>query len=463
MKQIYTMVLCAAICTSSVVAAPNRFSKKRDAIKNAPARVINAKEATKLWRPVSAAEYIYDEGEWINVGESRFTYDERGNALQVVLDEDGYISLETNVYNDDNMLISTLTTVCEEGEDPQNESKKTYVYDSIIKNYVIERRGFSWTGESWQSNYYDENNIITRNAAGNILSIEKQLPLGGAMLPAYKSEWKYNDATGRAVEYTYYYNENFNEPEWQVYEDIVYKNIIWENTDGQMTKDFSELVEGANRVSSADVYYMDELDGHFFATYSGEKDYVIKNTFLNPDEVGEEIRRETIDDNGSYTMSHFLYVDEDDQLTEEPFSSEIFTTTLDEHGNIIEEVMTSTYADEPPMIAGQKYDYVYDDNGNPEEMTISYYDEELEEYVPESRTVYGNYIDVAGIESAVVDNDIKISLIGRTLTVSSGEVKVYSMQGIVLASGTAQLDLSALPSGVYIAATAGRSVRIVLR
>ena len=436
MKKFYAMALCAIVCASSAEAAPNRFTIKRDAKKSATKTLIASRsDAAKIWRPVSTADYMYEEGEWILMGETTFEYDARGNATRQTVNDGGYLSVVTLTYNDDNMVTERLETEGEEGGDLVNSAKRTYVYDSVVKDFCIERMGYNWADDGWVKNFYCETNKITRNTDGNITEIIKSLPLGEDLTPAYKCIWHYDATTGKADEYYYYTNTNGAVTLWEPSE-VSYKNIVWQNTDGQMTKDFLELFEGANRLSSAEAYYEGELDGHIFATYSGENDYTVKNTTIDPSEVGEMLVRETIDDNGSYRISIFSYVDEDDNIVEEPFSSEVETVTIDEHGNIIEDRLESTYGDEPPITASEKYEYTYDDNGNPTEMITSVYDEEAEDFVPQSKTVYSDYIDVtsgtSGIENIIADG-------------ADQSVEVYNLNGVKVAD-----SLNGLDNGFYI-------------
>lgn len=437
MKKLYALALCSLLCASSVSAAPNRFAAKRNAKKAAQNALVAApRETVKIWRPVSAAEFIYDEGEWFMLGEVLFTYDTKGNVLTQSVDEDGVTMVTTNTYNDDNMLTSRIDYECEEGDEPQYISKRTYVYDPIVKDYYIERMGYDWTGEDWEENYYCEINDITRNAAGSIVEIVKKVPYNGEMSPAYKSVWHYNETTGEADEYAYYANLNPASAEWELYDGVSYKNIEWQNTNGQMTKDFEELIEGPNRIKQAEVYFEDELDGYIFVTYSGENDYIIKSTFNDPSLVAMEVVRETLDENGSYSRSILLYLDDDDNITEEPYESEIETITYDAHGNVVEVRMEAIYGDDFPYIASEKYDYVYDEDGNPAEVTVSYYDEEEEDYIAISRTVYGEYIDVtggtSGIENIAIGNNCKA-------------VEVYNLNGVKVTD-----SLNGLAKGLYI-------------
>lgn len=405
MKKLYTLSLCAFVSLAVAGAVPGRFVKQQVKNKAKHALVIKKAAPGQLWRPVSATQYVFEDGEWLEMAVEEFEYDSRGNVIKSTANEDGFLNVVEDKYNDDNMLVERIEKEGEEGGELVNVSKRTYVYDPIVKDYYIQRNGYSWSDGEWVANFYCENNIITRNTGGNIIEIVKELPLMDNMCPAYKSVWNYDAKTGKANEFYYYYNENMTAPLWNLYEEVSYKNIEWDRTDGQMTDGIMELLSGANRVKYADIYYENELDGHIIVTYSGENDYVLKNTFVNPDEVAQEVIYEAIDENGSYRITENIYLDDEYNLVEEPFVTSVETVVIDAHGNMTEDTIEETYSDEMPFVMGEKHEYEYDANGNPTQLTISIYDMDEEEYIAESRTVYGDYIDVAGIGGITADGN----------------------------------------------------------
>lgn len=405
MKKLYTLSLCAFVSLMVAGAAPGRFVKQQ--INKKAHRALTIKKAApgQLWRPVSATQYMFADGEWLEIAVETFEYDSRGNVIKSTADEDGFVNVIEDKYNEDNMLVERLEKEGEVGGGLTNIAKRTYVYDPVVKDYFIERKGYDWTDGEWVANYYCENNKITRNTAGNITEVVKELPFMGKMSPAYKSVWKYDNKTGKANEYYYYTNENLTAPVWNLYDEVSYKNLEWDRTNGQMTDEITELFTGANRIKYADIYYENELDGHIVVTYTGENDYVLKNTLIDVNEVAQEIIFETIDANGSFRITENIYLDEEYNIVSEPVEVTVETITIDARGNMIEDLIEESYADEMPFVTGEKHDYEYDANGNPTQVTISVYDMDEEEYIAESRTVYGDYIDVAGVGSITADGN----------------------------------------------------------
>lgn len=437
MKKIYILSLCALLGASATYAG-NRFKTKRGAATKL-AVLKKAGTDNPIWRPVSQTDYSYMDGEWELLGSMTFGYDSKGNTIRTDIEsEDGILREETS-YDEFNKPVFLLTTQ-QDGEDWVNVSKRTYIYDPVVHDFYTERLGYDWTDGEWVENFYCETNAITRNAEGNIIEIVKSLPLMGEMKPGYKSVWNYDETSGEANEFMYFTNTEMDVPDWQLDDDLSYRNLLWAATDGQMTEtSLFDMVEGSNRIASADVYMGDELDGHIFVEYSDEnpRDYLLKQTYADLT-VGATTQKETIDENGSYRLTDMEYFDEDGEPTEEPTYISVTEVMLDSHGNTIMETLTETYEGLTEMVDGSKADYTYDDNGNPTEILYSYYDYDEEDFVLDSKTVFGEYADASsGIENVVT---------GKT----DNGFKVYNLQGILILDTLNSADLSSLPAGLYI-------------
>ncbi len=432
MKKFYIFTLCALAVAGSADAA-GRFTRKSHAAKS-KVTVTEKRESLRapkgadgaIMRPATLSEYIFIENEWQKMADVALEYDNRGNTVKETVDEEGFISIIESTYNDNDMVVLRTESGGEEGA-IEPTAKRTYVYDNIVTDYYIERMGYEWVDGNWAADYYCETNDITRNSDNNITDIVKSLPLEGQMTPAYKSEWIY-DGADKPVEYNYYtYNLYADEgPAWELYDATSFKEIKWENFDGQPVKEIEELVTGANRVSQFTVYYEGEPDGFCFFEYSDKNpdDYIIKQTTNNPDETGVVIKRETIDDNGSYKISssEYFYLDANDNpiITEEPVFTEEMTVTIDDHGNIILIESTITEGDITELVEGERYDYTYDAAGNPTEVILSFYDYDLDDYVPDMKTVYGEYNDVAAAIDAIATDK------------AGAEPEYYNLYGVKL-------------------------------
>lgn len=438
MKKICIISFCAAMAVSGATAS-NHFNSR----KGMPVRLNAAvPDQNTIWKPVSETNYIYADGDWLKIGTTLFRYDERGNAVQMDMEEEsGELSRVITEYDENNKKIFVLTTV-KNGTDWTNSSKRSYVYDPVLTSYCIERLGFDWNQNVWVRNYYCETNAITRNSTGSITEILKSLPVsGGNLIPAYKSEWKYDGQTGNASEFRYYENGITGSfPMWNLYNNVSYRNVVWENTDGQMTgSSMIEFVQGANRVRSCEVYYSDELDGHVFVDYNEDKplDFYYKETFVDPTVIGLTHRYETLDENGSFRLTYSEYFDEEGEPTTEPYYSTVQEVTRDSYGNIVLESLSEVQNGAAELISMEKTEYAYDPSGNIKESMHSIYDFDTEDFEPESKIVYGEYNDVS-------------SGIGHIENVWSGAYKVYNLQGMPVDGVYTEEDLHKLPSGLYI-------------
>lgn len=431
MRKLYILTLCCTLCAGAA-GAHQRFVSKRPIDKSQPALSMAAKKDGKLivkapaaspaaiWRPATQTEYYYNGADWDEMGTANFKYDSRGNTIEESYEEDGNVNTTVNTYDANNELTSLLTTVTTD-EGTQNVEKRTYAYDPIVTDFYTERMGYNWQNNAWVENYYCEKNEITRDGNRHITQIVKQLKLDNAFIPAYKSAWTY-DATGKAVEFAYYVNYNANNTEeWLLDDELSYKDIQWENTDGQMTDHINEMLEGANRVKQYSVYYDGELDGHVFVEYSTTNpgDFVMKQTYADPTEVGIIEKVETIDANGSIRITETEYFDEDGNITATPSYEAVETILYDEHGSVISDELTEAYeGGGAELVMGAKSAITYDPNGNPTEVIMSSYNYDEGEYMPESRIVYGEYTDVSlGI------NDI-------TAADENAPVIYYNLQGV---------------------------------
>ena len=450
MNKFYAIALFAAACTLPAAATPNRFAKKLSAKKTATAATLveQSSAADKIFKPTKSSDYIYEEGEWILMGETTFGYDSRGNITTKTVNEDGYITETTFTYNDDNMETSHVVTEGEEDGPMEKSSKRTYVYDPVVKNFYIERMGYDWNGLSWDANFYCEKNTITRNSDGYITEIMKELPMAGTMTPAYKSCWSYDATTGQANEFAYYEMRDPSLINWTLYNNTSYKEIEWDRTNGQMTSGIEELTEGENRIKSAAVYYDGILDGYMFVSYSGENDYTIKSTFNDPTVVGEEIIRETTDENGSYKITDNFYVDEDGNPSQEVTITVIESVTIDSHGNVTEARMDAYIFGELDSYDINRNENTYDEDGNIIEVISYILDPEEEDMMPEMRSVYSGYIDVAetsGIADIATDN-------------KNALIEVYNINGVRVSDNIEGLD-----SGFYIVRQGNKASKISVK
>lgn len=124
------------------------------------------------------------------------------------------------------------------------------------------------------------------------------------------------------------------------------------------------------------------------------------------------------------------------------------------------------------QVAGARYEYEYNDNGNISEIVALNYNPDIEDYENMSKIVYGEYFDVSSSISAIEarDSEVHYSFDNGVLAVNCAAmtgVAVYSVSGACVARAAGHesvtLDLNSLASGLYIVKIEGTtvSVRIV--
>lgn len=429
MKKLYIVTLCAAVCLSAA-GAGNRFVSKRDAVKSkiemrkaerkAARKAAKAAGADAIMRPGSYTEHMHNGEDWEEMATIYCKYDNCGNLIEESYTFDDIATVTVMTYDDNNMLTSKITY-----EDDEPMDKMTYKYDPIIKDFYVERMGYDYDGEDWAENFYCVKNEITRDADGNITEMMRSMPMDGEFIPAYKSVWKYDPTTKQATEFAYYaYNTEGAEPTWELYEGLLYKDIEWQKTDGQLvSENMAELVEGDNLLKKCAVYFDDELDGYITVDYINENtgDYFLRNT-LNDETVGSSRQVETIDANGSKRTIDSEYFDDQYNFYADPVYQGKVETIKDDHGNVVLEAMYEAVdGGEFELMDAVKYDITYDADGNITEHVESYYDADADDYMPSSKIVYGDYDDVsAGIGSIIADDN--------------APAEYYNLQGIKVAN-----------------------------
>lgn len=446
MKKFYFFTLCSLL-TVPAVASPRFHKSQRPTLPlmetvhrlSAPARA----QGSGVWRPASQTDYMYEEGEWMELGTTCFTYDTAGNPLVELTQDIDDMQFKIERTFDSYGYVTSMLQTLDEGDGWENEGKRTYVYDPVVHSYFTERMGYDWDNGQWVQNYLCERNVITRNSGGAITEIVKQLPLFNQMLDAYRSVWTYGNADATRATGFKYYVTNGEQDAWQLDNGLDYRDIVWKNTDGEMTaSSFYDLVEGDNRVESVTIYGDDVLDGYFLVTYTDRPgEYLIKETYANREEVGRTIQKTFIDDNGSFTVTTTEYFDEEGNLTAEPTYADVLKNVFDDRGNLVLESISDITDGEEMVMEAAKYEYTYDAHSNITEMIMSTYDPDTEEYTPENRIVYSEYSEISGIDGIEASDDTA--------------PRYYNLQGIEVKSPQ--------PGQLLIKRTAAKAEKTIIR
>lgn len=409
MKKIYIISLAVLASVSAVSASP-RFQTKR---LKAASISESAKATAALWRPESLTDYGFNlkTGQWNEIGTTSYVYDARGNVAEMTSidksDADNQVTYVTRRTYNENDLVLTEDKFVYDGNHLLAIGDTYYEYDPILKDYFTSRMGHDLINQEWIESYRCEINKITRDADGNIIKILKSIPFRGVLTGVYRSEWTYG-ADKKPSEFRYYANYGDDvAPDWLLYANVSYKNMKWAETNGQITvSNPVELVEGANRLVSAEVYYKEVLDGHILVDYDGKGGYSLKETFADSSEVGRLTTKAFTDANGSFVMTVKEYFDEMENVFVAPTYETVMTVVYNDHGDpVLQEITESENNSIPELIQGEKLQYDYDANGNPTQIVTMSYDYDSKAYFEDLKTVFGNYIDASSsIDEVVVDS-----------------------------------------------------------
>lgn len=424
-----------------------------------------------VWKPGSETFYIYEEGEWLPVASSTMTYDKAGNPLTVTMDEDGMLMRSTYTYDANNMRTSETVETDESGSGEEwiYDTKTVQTYDPIVTDFVTSKMEYSWDDveSNWgPGNKQSQKRTVTRDAKGRVTSLEITAYF------SYTDSWdivsrtdiSYDEATGKAVTYAYRQADSLDPETGKIIlgSPTTYKNIEWENTDGQILKDFDELVLGANRFKKADIYSgegeEEELLGSYEVVYTeGKADFVL--TGLSADGMEKEVRTyTTTDGNGSFTeeIAYYMDEDEDGELTEEECVRESLIMQYDEQGNrTLEEYHAQETPDsEDEIIGGSRTIYTYDETTKAvkeaveEEYFVEYDDESGDiisaGYEPLGKIVYSDFTDVT------------VTSIQTAATEAGATKAIYNLQGIAVGTSTDNL-----PAGIYIVKKDNKTYKMI--
>ncbi|MDE6497564.1 MAG: hypothetical protein K2L21_02765 [Muribaculaceae bacterium] len=420
MRNFTLIALCVALAVPVSQAARTEHSlakKHIEAVKKAKAEKSKklkalAAEAAAKWCSQTQKAYGWNGEDWELEETYTKEYNQEGlTIVNQVEDYDGYINREENTWNENGMLATRFTTVAESADEPfKNYSKLSRTYDEKVPSFIVSNQQYIWNGEDWsESNFYSQN--VTRDDAGNVISMERAVFYQGALDPTYRLTVTYG-ADGKATtikDCSLDYDYDSGEYVWV--DGSLISDIEWENTDGQILS-VENLFTGANRIKSAVITNVefDEVQ-NYTAEYATDGSYTLTMT-MHDDYWDEDVKSvlyyTPLDENGSYkTVVVNTYYEDGDT---EPYMSETTTETgkYDAYGLILLEEMTygdGTYEEVEDLTVGTvEYDT---ENGYPLTWTVQVYDPDEDEMYNQLRAEYSDYIN-AGVADAIVDADAPV-------------------------------------------------------
>lgn len=440
----------AADGRSTAVNLHNLFGKTKEGVrknvsKESP-RSYSARsaQAATLWRAATQKDFGWDGEEWVLDETCSFEYDDKGQTVvQEAIDYDGYVNRETMTWNENGMLATSLKEVADEAGAPFTETEKlARTYDDRVVSFITFNDQTVYSNDEWiPSNSYKQ--TVTRNEAGNVTLMERAVYYQGIYDPIYRLSLEYGE-DGKAVsaeEKNLKYDYDTDSFVWET--DVVFTDMVWENTDGQIVTMDSPFF-GNNRLKSGKVS-QDGMDMDLTVEYSEDGSFTAHLTGYDPEEeedVDTRLIYTPVDDYGSnitrqvtdYIIDGFPYFT--DEITE--------TNIYDPNGLIIlEEVKSGDVLMswiESRVEGVVEYDEQY---GYPLSWTLSEYDTEEYELYPVFRAEYSDYIGLTGIDEINGEN------------ISCGKPVYYDLQGRCISSP--------VQGGIYIRRTGSKTEKVIVR
>lgn len=429
-------VACAMTlqATAAIPASRKLMQEKRvEAARKGPRHAA----ASEKWLPgtLTISYWDYEQQAWVENEVRRMTYFDNG----LVSSEESPYQKTTYTYNDRGLKTSEIYSFMD-GDAYVNSSKTEYVYDSVI-DVETEYASYFWNVNEWSLNSLDKN-VIIRDSAGNITKVEQYSSYDGEMELNETSEIKYG-ADGKATEII---NTDVEDNEIELH----LKDIVWENTDGQIfVTDYNDIdaddyFEGANRIKSATAVVYDDFDAPVYITaeYPDNKgSYKVKFTYNG--KVIYTYDYTVLDVYGSYESEEFEidydYDEENNTLTEGGEYRYNESATYDAYG-IMTSYKSSSVSDDYTYSHEEKTLVTYDSTyGYPTEAIMQLMSDG--EFVNNSRTVYGDYQQFNSVADIVSED---------------APVQYFNLQGM-------PVDSDNLSTGIYIRRKGGKTAKILVR
>lgn len=354
---------------------------------------------------------------------STMEYDNHGNMLvELSTDVAGERSRVKQTYNANGRYTSKITEK-QMGPIWTKVEEVTRKFDDIT-GVEIEHRAMTYEGvsQSFPGNCF--NRVITRDEQGRITKVEIQVLYSGIYDPTERIAITYGE-NGQATEIRA--TSQTRSGSWV--ESGVFSNIVWENTNGQITG-LDGLFQGDNRIKSAHYHAIEDgvlNDYDITATYTEGNYTNFSNncfgTLQGKLRSGKRVSFTQTDDNGSYKVNTQYYTLKENDTDYDWYETYYETYNYDAYGNdVLVEVLYSNMEDSRKVVEDrQKAEVTYDpEHGYPTEMIVSLYDIEGKVDFAFMKITYGDYIDA---------NTIPESGIQAVGAAPGGKVEWFDLSG----------------------------------
>lgn len=427
-------------------------------------------------------DYDIDKKEWYSYGEYKCKYEESGNLVECyenLSNFDGTIDNNRyfRKYDEHNSVIEQIKQyLADDGVTYANEQISLWEYDDVLTDYALRSQLFKWdeTLQDWQDydilgNYYRK---ITRDEQNRIISSEWFKVINDEPLLQNRLVYEY-EGDGHAKKVIVYVGK----------EDKPYKvwdNIVWkESTDNcpELSHDYVHpfIDYEGNIPLSFTFFKADNETGElkkvidYEVTYN-DQDRILREVTKRVSEPYFEISDYIYtDDNGSFIKKTGECNNEQDVTDGNLVITEKEICNFDEYGN---ETLLETYVyyeGSEFIIAGNKHSYKYNDDGVMVDKIYEWYSPERSEYIYSGRTLYSDFMELAGtdIKAVSADKDMMAEINGSTLNfinADGADYAVCDIMGRILMQGKvtdAKVSVNGLPDGMYIVKINNRTVKLI--
>lgn len=378
--------------------------------------------ASAKWVATTQKAYGWNGSTWQLDEIYKNTYNQSGQKMvQTVTDADGSVNRETYTWDLNGMLKTRQKEYARSASSPfQKTQRLTRTYDDRLTSFITFNDQLIFQNNEWvPSNSYKQ--TITRNAEGNITSMERAVYFLGIYDPTFHINIEYGDdgkATAITTEdlaYDYASQSYYWKP------GTSYKDIQWDATDGQIVS-IDNLFDGPNRIKSATATIGGQ-ECHITAEYADDGSWTSWRTLFDEDmdmDLEEKIEYTPTDEFGSsivvITMGYL-----NDGI---PYNTEQYTYTYQyspEELLLLEEsVFTNDEGTEVlSRIEGTiEYDAEF---GYPLSWTVTEFDAESGSQTNSLRAEYSDYVKVdtdssiESIETGLTDDPTLCDLQGHTV------------------------------------------------
>lgn len=259
-----------ALCSSAIVAgsasagqmpspatisfltkATSKFMPKHKGM--ASSAGFHAPENKADWKPLHIKTFGWGGESWEPEDTYSYTYDTAGNVIrEESTDYEETVVVTESEYNANNKLTSSLSKASRNGADFENYRKVSRSYDPIVTGLITENYEWIWIEEDkeWGQLANNYTRTVTRNADGNITEVTVAVLYEGVFDPTERLLITYGEDGKATTIIQEELTSSGGEFVWKT--GAMIKDIVWEETDGQITG-AEDLFQGNNRVKSCTV------------------------------------------------------------------------------------------------------------------------------------------------------------------------------------------------------------------